>query len=149
MVTQLANRHDRVQHRAWLPESGAGIVMACGAETSFPRADESHAVRFVGDCLGIDAMHRHQVQHPWHRVALRARPAGAENRLPVGQYFGLHEKIAESRRLRVSRRRREHYLRIAVTSIVRRVQARLVMRTRRNSMSSSGETVISVCVSKS
>ena len=54
------------------------------------------------------AVHRHQVKHPWGRIALRARTPSTENGVPLVQCLRLHEEIAECRRLGIARRRREH-----------------------------------------
>jgi hypothetical protein len=67
------------------------------------------------------------MQHPGRLLALGAGSSRAEDRSLPAMDLGLHEEIAERR--------------------MQRVRARLVMRTRRSSMSSSGETAISVWVS--
>ena len=87
------------------------------------------------------------MKHPRRVLVEGARPASAENGLPFTNDLGLNKEIAERRMQRVRRRRGEHDLGITRDSIVLRVREQLVMRTRRSSMSSSGDTTISVCVS--
>ena len=62
--------------------------------------------------------------------------------------FCLHEEIAESRVRRVRRRHRQHHFRVTGQFNDARHGERLVIVMRRNSTSSSGDTLISVWISR-
>ena len=92
------------------------------------------------------AVHRDQVEHPRRLLLGRARPARARGwRSAARQHLGLHEQLAERRVRGIGRRWREHDLGVAgELDACGATRLRLVMRSRRSSMSSSGETTISV-----
>ncbi len=57
-------------------------------------------------------MHGHQVKHPGHGFAEGAGPAGAEDRLALGEDLRLNKEVAERRMQRVRGRRCENDFRV-------------------------------------
>ena len=83
-------------------------------------------------------------------LVARPRPARAQDGASRADDLGLHEQVAERRVQRIGGRGGEHDLGVADDlDPARGASPRFVMRTRRSSTSSSGDTTISVCVSKS
>ena len=107
-----ADGDHRIEHRAVGARQRGRVHRQCiGAGTG--TTDEAHAVGFARHLLDVDAMYRHQVQHPRRLLAVRARTPGAQDGRPVAQDFGLHEQIAERRVQCVGGRRGDHHLGIA------------------------------------
>ena len=74
--------------------------------------DESGAVGLVRRLVGSRARRCQQVKHPRHLLPRCAAAARAEDRLPVGQDFGLHEQVAEGAMGQVGIQRRQHDFRV-------------------------------------
>lgn len=104
-----ADRHDRVQHRAGRAGQAGLIAQGQRIAGAASAPDERGAVGLVGDRRHIGIVHRHQMQHPRLRFVVPARAPRAQQCLLVGQDFGLHEQIAESRMRLVGLRRRQHH----------------------------------------
>ena len=147
-----ADRDDRIEHRAlrcWTAAPGRDRS-ACGAPSVRPRPMKRARSVSYEIVLDVGVVHGQQVAHPRRVLVGRARPARAQDRLQRGHQLGLHEQVAEGRMQRVGQRRRQHHLGVAgQLDRARAARLRLVMRVRRSSMSSSGDTTISVCVSNS
>ena len=148
---QLPDRDDRVEHRARAyRRAGASARARSGLTRVRPRP--MNFVRSVSnDIVPIDVPRTdHQVQHPRGCLLLGPRPAGAEDRLAIAPELGLDEQVAEGRVGRVGCGRGEDHFGVAgELDRPRRSRDRLVIVIRRSSMSSSGETLISVWVSMS
>ena len=145
----MADRRYWIQNRALGARERSGVGHREGCDDRAAAADETHAVGLERDLAGIRAMHAHQMKHPRYVLFAGARTARAENGVPPLDDLGLHEEIAECRMQCVRSRRCQNYLRVAGDFDRPRSPDRFVMWTRRTSISSSGETTISVCVSKS
>jgi ribosomal protein L18 len=89
------------------PSSGQRVGRAAAA------ADEAGAVGLEGRLVGLGARRGQQVEHPGHLFARRARTPRAEDRLALGQDFGLHEQVAEGAVRKVGIQRRQHHFRVA------------------------------------
>ena len=82
---RIANSDDRIQHRALAPRklarracsSTQGLRVSGGAGAAY----ELHAARFIRDGVDARSVHCHQVHHPRHFLAGRARSACAQYRL--------------------------------------------------------------------
>jgi hypothetical protein len=129
-------------------DSGERFCIAAGLAEAAAAADKAGAVGFAGDFALTLALAHHQVQQPRRFFLLGTGAAGAENGGRFGREFRLHEQIAERRMRRVRVRRGEHHFRVTGQFNLRVTGERLVMVMRRNSTSSSGETLISVWISR-
>ena len=96
-----------------VPESAAAVAHRQRSGSASCAADEPQAIRLVGHLADVGTVHRHQVQHPGRLLAEGAGPARAQDRAPLPQDFGLHEKIAEGRMQRVRGRRCDHHFGVA------------------------------------
>jgi len=111
-----ADRHDGIQHRAIGVRQGRRSVATIQHHRVGRRAtasDEAGAVGLVRRCVGHRTGRGQQVEHPGHLLARRAGAPRAEDRLTLGQDFGLHEQIAERAMRQIRIQRRQHHFRVA------------------------------------
>ncbi len=111
-----ADRHDGVEHRPRRVRQGRRAVRTVqhhGVGRRSAAADEPGAVGLVRLHAGNGTRRCQQVEHPWHLLPRCATPPRAEDRLPLGQDFGLHEQVAEAAVGEVGIQRGEHDLRVA------------------------------------
>jgi hypothetical protein len=131
-------------------DKGAMPCIAAGLAKLPPRP--TNLARSVSQemfpALALAALTHHEMQQPRRLFFMGTRAAGAENGGGFSREFGLHEEIAESRMRRVRGRKCEHHFRITGQfDDARTTDERLVIVMRRNSTSSSGDTLISVWIS--
>ena len=104
----IADRDNRIQHRACAARQRRGIVHRLWRCHGAPATDEVRAVRFVRNRAHLRPAHGQQVKHPRRRLAQGARPARTENRVLLRDDFSLHKEIGERRMQCVRGRYREN-----------------------------------------
>ncbi len=129
----------------WLPERGRPGPIASGWACRRAAAEKLRTISFVRSRSAGRGMGGHQMDHPRHLIAGRARPARGQDRLAGRKDLGLNEQIAEGRmghdRPPGSSTRLQSSWSVPTSALTRE---RLVIVSRRTSTSSSGETAMSV-----
>ena len=111
-----ADRHDGIEHRTIRvrqPRTAITAVDGHRVSRGSPAPDEFGAIRLVRGLVAHRARRGQQVKHPWHLLSRRAATARAEDRLPLGEDFGLHEQVAEGAMGQVGIERGQHHLGVA------------------------------------
>ncbi len=83
-----------------------------GIDEGAAATDEPHAVGLTGGGHGGIRRRGQQVKHPRRELALRTRPALAQDRIVIADDLGFDEELGKGRMRRIGGRRRKHDLRI-------------------------------------